>query len=121
MPLPRLATLMVIDTSAIVAIALNDPGAVNVEQRIVDDPGLRCLVTDRKKRSDLIKLTAFGSVTPREASNQEWSADYRLHVHCGLNSDIAPHTRSEQHHHHLIKRTRKVSSSDPKGTRPLRC
>jgi uncharacterized protein with PIN domain len=37
MPLPRLATLMVIDTSAIVAIALNDPGAVNVEQRIVDD------------------------------------------------------------------------------------
>ena len=56
---------MVIDTSAIVAIALNEPEAANLEQRIVDDP-VRLISAATVLEATIVLETRLGDAAGRE-------------------------------------------------------
>jgi ribonuclease VapC len=56
---------MVIDTSAIVAIALNEPEAVNFEERIVDDP-VRLISAATVLEATIVLETRLGDAGGRE-------------------------------------------------------
>jgi ribonuclease VapC len=56
---------MVIDTSAIIAIALNEPDAANLEQRIADDP-VRLISGATVLEATIVLETRLGDVGGRE-------------------------------------------------------